>query len=129
MNALWGWRILVVGFLAFLSLVALATDLGRLPTCMQTACSFPGGDKVGHFVLYGILGFLGAKAWPRPLDTGRWTLAAGLVPAAVLASVEELTQIWMPQRSAEVLDLAAGLLGVAAAAALTAGRPRAAKAR
>jgi VanZ family protein len=106
---------LAVGFLAFLFLVALAADTGRIPHVVRKLCEFPGGDKVGHFGLYGVMGFLGAMAWPRPIRTG-WPLARGFLPATILACVEELTQIWTPGRSAEWFDLGAGLLGIAVAA-------------
>lgn len=111
------WRILALGFFAFLLLVAVAADTGRLPQIVEQACGFPGGDKVGHFGLYGMMGFLGAMAWPRPLRA-RWPLARGLVPATILACVEELSQIWVPGRSADWFDLGAGLLGIALAAAV-----------
>jgi VanZ family protein len=67
-------------------------------------------DKIGHFVAYGVLGFLVARG----------AAASGLAPwAAVLIGVlygasDELHQSYVPGRSPELGDWIADSLGVAA---------------
>jgi polysaccharide biosynthesis protein VpsQ len=114
------WRLLALAFLLSLLAVAAAADLGRIPGCLRALYSFPGGDKLGHFGLYGAMGFLGAKAWPRPLLGERSALVLGLLPPTVLACLEEASQIWLARRSADWLDLGSGLLGIAVAALIVA---------
>jgi VanZ family protein len=120
---------LALGLALFLLLVAWWADTQRIPGIFQALCAYPGGDKVGHFCFYGVLGFLGAKAWRRPLRLGRlgWlgrlSLVWGLAPAVLIAFLEEASQFLFPHRSPDWQDLAAGLLGIALAALLTAKGP------
>jgi VanZ family protein len=112
------WRLVAVAFLLFLLLVVYWADRERIPRVFTDMCNYPGGDKLGHLGLYGMFAFLGAKAWRRPLRLARLSLPAGLLPAALLASLEELSQLFVPGRSADWLDLGAGFLGIGAAALL-----------
>jgi hypothetical protein len=115
------WRLIAVGFLLFLVLVALCADTQRIPGLFRALCDYPGGDKVGHFGLYGMCAFLGAKAWRRPLCFAGLAWPVGMLPAALLATVEETSQLFFPCRSADWLDLGAGFAGIAVATVLATG--------
>jgi hypothetical protein len=104
--------------LLFFTIVIVPTivlaDLGRLPGFLAAVYAFPDGDKVGHFVLYGVLAFLLVIALPSGKARGRWKtplLACGLLVVAI--GVEEISQILLATRSADVLDFACSVLGVA----------------
>ena len=43
------WRLVALGFLLFIVLVAIGADTGRLPRALSALYDYPGGDKVGHF--------------------------------------------------------------------------------
>lgn len=89
--ALWAVGVLLVGGL----------DLGgtRLPS---------GGDKVAHFLVYGLGG--GLAAW-----AGRWSGRGwgwpGLLFVAAVAAVDELRQAALPYRSGDPMDWVADALG------------------
>ena len=97
----------------------------------------PFRDKGLHFVEYALLGFLvahaAARTWPRhpPLRTA----AFALLVTILWGLLDEIHQAFVPNRSAEALDLVAdaagGLFGVALRHALAfgAGTRRAAEAR
>lgn len=106
---------LSLAFIAFMLWVALSADRGRLPDWIRAAYAFPNGDKVGHFCLYGLFGFLGALAWPRQIRWKRLSITLGALPAIVFACIEEITQVWMPNRTPDLIDLGAGLAGIAVA--------------
>jgi VanZ family protein len=89
-----------------------------MPWIFVAMCDYASGDKAGHFGLYSMFAFLGAKAWRRPLHLARLSLPAGVVPAALLATLEEVSQLFFPGRSADWLDLGAGFLGIGIAALL-----------
>ena len=112
------WRLVAITFLLFLLLVAYWADTQRMPWILVAMCDYAGGDKAGHFGLYGMFAFLGAKAWRRPLRLASLSLPAGVLPAAMLATLEELSQLFFPSRSADWLDLGAGFLGICVAALL-----------
>lgn len=67
-------------------------------------------DWVAHFCMYGVLGTLIARVaslngWPRR----RLLIAAALI--SVGAALDELHQLFIPGRTAEVLDWASDTLG------------------
>ena len=66
--------------------------------------SFPGADKIAHFCFYGVAGFL-FVLWCR--ETGKGAAVAvvrAAIFAALLGSVDEFHQQWIPGRSMEFLD-------------------------
>lgn len=105
--------ILTFVFFAFLAFVAYWADSGTMPALIQSLYDFPYGDKVGHFVIYGIFAFLLNGAFPQKtvILFGR-TFPAGALIAVSFAVVEEISQLFFPQRTFDLLDLGAGLLGI-----------------
>lgn len=81
---------------------------------MQTTPAVPGGlglDKVAHFLMYGMLGFLLARGWTAVRWRGAWLLPAAI--ALLLGVADELRQQSVPGRSAEVADWLADFTGAA----------------
>ena len=76
----------------------------------------PGLDKVVHGALYGVLGFLVARAVVKE-GRGGWLLA-GLAVATV-AAADEWHQQWIPGRSADALDWVADVAGATLGASLS----------
>ncbi len=66
-------------------------------------------DKVGHFVMYTLLGALLGWGWKRgPRRTAPLLV---LIPAFALGALDELHQYTVPSRSAEVADWVADVAG------------------
>ena len=106
------WRWLAVGFLLFMLAVVVAADTGTLPFFIRRMYRFPGGDWAGHFVLYGILAFLAARAIPRRVSVFRWMLPVSALLVFLMAALEELSQFWFPLRTPDLYDLSFGVLGI-----------------
>jgi VanZ family protein len=74
-------------------------------------------DKLLHFVVYAGLGVVVVRAlsrrWAAPV-TARVAVRAALI-AAVYGASDELHQAFVPERDAEVLDVAADAAGAAIA--------------
>lgn len=70
-----------------------------------------GSDKIVHVAMYGILGFLVARALARPRT--RVDQLAALAWMTVFALLDEVHQHWIPGREASAADWAADLLGAA----------------
>ena len=90
--------------------VLLTLTLTSIPN-PEFAPTFPGADKIAHFGFYGVAGFL-FVLWRR--ESGRGAAAAVLsaaVFAALLGTVDEVHQRWIPGRSAELLDWVADFAG------------------
>jgi len=70
----------------------------------------PGGDKVAHAIMYGVLAVLAHHAWPpekRPM-AARLLVLLGIM---ALAAVDEWHQLFIPGRSADVADWLADSVG------------------
>jgi polysaccharide biosynthesis protein VpsQ len=99
--------------LAIIGIVVLADT--RHLGFLGSLYSFPYGDKVGHFVLFGLLSALVNLAVfeTRPKqEPRRLALQATGILAAVIG-LEELSQRWFPSRTSSIWDLMASYLGVA----------------
>jgi VanZ family protein len=75
---------------------------------------FPYGDKVGHFLLFGLLSLLVNLAMlERQHARGPWRVALrASIVLALLIGFEEFSQRWFPGRTSSWTDLAASYLGV-----------------
>lgn len=71
---------------------------------------FPQSDKLWHFLEYLLFGFLAWKAL-RPQDGRGWALA--LVVTLGYAGSDELHQLFVPTRTASLLDWVIDSLGIA----------------
>ena len=102
-------------FTLFIIAVIISADTGTLPFLVGWLYNFQNGDKLGHFILYGILAFLLNKSalvlLPKrnPL---RLVLAVSLL-LAILIGLEEWSQSLFPARTMSFVDLAASYAGVA----------------
>lgn len=100
-------------FLAFMGLVILWADTNTMPTLFRRIYSFPFGDKIGHFVIYGVFAYLLTWAMPfRRLRLGRFSLPLGIVIAVAFATLEEVSQLFVARRTPDLIDLLTGYLGI-----------------
>ncbi len=113
------WRWLAGAFLLFMLAVAIAADRGSMPVWVRNIYRYPGGDWLGHFILYGILAFLGIRAFSRQVSMAGRSFPLSALLVILLAALEELSQFWFPLRTPSLYDLAFGLSGVVCAAWLT----------
>jgi polysaccharide biosynthesis protein VpsQ len=106
-------KIALAGFVGFLTLLVLLADSGRGRTVFGLVHSVPGGDKAGHFLLFGILSFLvnllmrGAEArvLGRPFFKSSVTLMS-------IVTLEECSQVFFRSRTFDLVDLGADALGI-----------------
>lgn len=94
--------------------IVIGADVDRLPRPIDFLYHFPGGDKVGHFILFGILSFLLNKSallmFPQG-NTLRIILTSSLLLSIVIG-LEEWSQSLFPSRTMSVVDLIASCAGV-----------------
>jgi VanZ family protein len=67
-------------------------------------------DKFAHFGVYAILGWLAARAMLPPRTADR--VVAVAIALAVFAALDEVHQLWIPNRFATVADWVADLVGL-----------------
>jgi len=101
-------------FLIFIIAVIILADNGSLPHSIRAFYDFPGGDKVGHFSLFGLLNFFLTRAFLSTNTTrprGWVTLSIGLILALFIA-LEEWSQQFFSTRTFDLFDLLASYAGV-----------------
>lgn len=101
-------------FSLFILLIIVLADAGLLSRHLIFLHNLPFGDKLGHFVLYGILTLLINLSLfrSRPLQDRRGiAVKAGLV-LALLIGLEEFSQQFFSRRSFDLLDLTFSYLGL-----------------
>ena len=111
---------LAVLFAVFILLIIVMADAGVLAQYLGFLYSYPFGDKVGHFVLYGILALLINLALFRSRPDQRPSLLAvkcGLI-LALLIGLEEFSQQRFANRTFDLIDLTFSYLGVISFSAL-----------
>ena len=107
-----------VFLLTFLAYWALLTTLLLVPNPaalvgMSAVPLFPWGKFGIHLIAFTILGFLAhATRWPKPLC---WPMIALLMAYGVCT---ETLQIFVPHRSARVMDAVENILGIAIASSV-----------
>ena len=94
--------------------IVIAANLDQFPRPLKYLYDFPGGDKLGHFVLFGILSFL--------INNSALSLLPNRIPArliltvslllAILIGLEEWSQSLFPARTMSLTDLLASYTGV-----------------
>jgi VanZ family protein len=101
-------------FLIFVIAVIILVDSGNLPHSIRAIYDFPNGDKVGHFILFGLLTFFLTRAFLSsfPSQPRGWVaLSIGLILALSIAA-EEWSQQYFSTRTFDLLDLLASYAGI-----------------
>lgn len=107
------WLLLVAG-------VTLSVDGGKLKGFTDWVNSLPLGDKVCHFFMIGMLALLFNYALAgRMVTLGCRQLLVGGLIVAVAVTIEEFSQIWIPRRTFDLVDLAANYGGILCARLIT----------
>ncbi|HMR99723.1 MAG TPA: VanZ family protein [Anaerolineales bacterium] len=104
---------LAILFALFIVLIIVLADTGKLGV-LGFINSIPYGDKVGHFLLFGILTLLLNLTFLHSLphrDPKLVALSVGLTLALVIGA-EEYSQQFFNSRTFSLLDLAFSYLGV-----------------
>jgi len=102
-----------VAWLAAVAFIIYCADRQLLRPLFAFVTAHPGVDKLGHFLLVGGMALflnlaLRLRTW-RALGR-RWLLGGTLVAFAF--TVEEISQVWFPSRSFDLLDLACDYAGI-----------------
>jgi VanZ family protein len=107
-------KYLAVFFFIFVIGVVVLADNGSLPNSIRALYDFPNGDKVGHFILFGLLDFIITRAFLSSfLSKPRsWvTFSIGLT-LALLIALEEFSQKFFSTRTFDLVDLLASYAGI-----------------
>lgn len=106
------WATTAVFALFLIGLIFLANQ-GTETGPLSRIYAVPGGDKVGHFVLMGLLSFLVNLSLRGALvRLGRWYMLKGSLLVAMVVMLEELSQQFIESRTFSLVDLAVDFIGI-----------------
>jgi hypothetical protein len=106
-------KLALLGFVVFLTVLVWRADSGRAHWLFDLARSVPGGDKAGHFILFGVLAFLvNLVMRAAVVRYGKLTVLKGSAIVVILVTAEELSQLFFVSRSFDFLDLSADMVGI-----------------
>jgi polysaccharide biosynthesis protein VpsQ len=99
-------------FTLFIIAIIVLADLGIIEPYLR-GLNKVGGDKVGHFVLYGLLNFFLLRAFLSRLreNHNRVALTVSLI-LAFFVGLEEWSQSLFPTRTMSLTDLLASYAGI-----------------
>lgn len=109
------WLLLTTLFFSLLIVtIVILANLDQFPQPIKYLYDFPGGDKVGHFALFGLLSFLlnlSALTLHPERNSTRLVLTVSLLLTIVIG-LEEWSQALFPARTMSAIDLLASYTGV-----------------
>jgi polysaccharide biosynthesis protein VpsQ len=109
------WLPFLIFFLLIISII-VANDLGRIRSIINLVGIIPFGDKIGHTIFIGTLVYLLNYALvDRLIKISNYKILLGCLIIAVAMTMEEFSQIWIPNRTFDLIDLAANYLGISIA--------------
>jgi len=102
--------LLVFGFIGW---IIVQANNGRSSLFFDLVLYIPYGDKLGHFILYGLLSVLTDIALNHKCWLVRnYRIPIGAIIVLVLAIAEEMTQLFLSTRTFDVLDILADMAGI-----------------
>jgi hypothetical protein len=109
------WAILGALFLAFFLYVIYTANHGTVPLFIRRLYMFPGGDKMGHFVLLGIASFFANQVlYPRHFLVFGKVFFVGSLIVLIAITAEEISQMFLANRTFDLIDLSCSYLGIIA---------------
>lgn len=107
-------KYIAILFSIFILVIIILADQGSIPDFIKVIYDFPNGDKLGHFILFGLLNFFITLAVLRALPLQRpkrVALSIGLI-LVLLIGVEEYSQKLFEKRTFDLIDLSASYIGL-----------------
>jgi VanZ family protein len=102
-----------IAFAMLLVTIVILADRNSLPPLLRLIKELPFGDKVGHFMLMGMMSFLTNLALKaKELQLGKFRILQGTLLVIIPVTLEEMSQVFFPSRTLDLMDLTADYLGI-----------------
>ena len=107
-------------FIIMFSLIIFIADSEDGMKIFSFVRNIPGGDKSGHFVVFALFAIVVNLFLDfRYVSIKKKKILLGSVIVFFIASIEELSQIWIPNRTFDLVDLFADSMGILLVSLLT----------
>ena len=105
----------VIAFAVFIIWIIYLANSGGESIFFRLVAAFPYGDKLGHFMLFGILVFgvnLATRFHLFPIRIVRFRIYSGTLWVSLFVTLEELSQGFFSTRTMDWTDLIADACGI-----------------
>jgi polysaccharide biosynthesis protein VpsQ len=97
----------------FFLYIIISANKGTLPDFISNLYNFPYGDKLGHIILMGLLSFfLNQILYPKSFIFLEKSIFTGSLLVLAIITAEEFSQIFISNRSFDLLDLFCSYAGI-----------------
>ncbi|MGB2963556.1 MAG: VanZ family protein [Anaerolineales bacterium] len=104
---------ITIVFIVLLILIVIVANLGLGPSFFPFIYQIPGGDKLGHFFLMGILSFLvNIILKTKKIRIFSINFLLGILIVMAIVTIEELSQIFLDYRVFSIIDLVTDYFGI-----------------
>ena len=104
---------LPLSFFIFIAYIIFLADTADYNFAFRTIGHIPYGDKIAHALLYGMMAFLLNFGLDfKSYQVASFRLQWGAIIVLAFATIEEMTQYFIPSRTFDLMDLLADLVGV-----------------
>ncbi len=112
----WFPTLLFIAFAIFIAFVIRAANTGQGARYWSFLDAIPFGDKFGHVILMGTLCLLLNLALRcRTVRIRKLPVLLGTLLVSLFVLLEEITQLFLPNRTFDLIDLLADAIGIALA--------------
>ena len=102
-----------ITFFAFIVWIIYMANIDANNFFFDLVKATPYGDKVGHVFLYGFLTLAANLAFKiRTFVVYGWNLYIGTAIVSLFVLVEEISQVLLPSRTFDLVDLVADIVGI-----------------
>ena len=100
-------------YVSFLGVIIFLASQEQYQPLFRTIKTVPYSDKLGHFLLMGLLAFIVNLALSGAVvKVGRFYLLKGSLIVSLVVTLEEISQLFVQHRTFDLLDLAFDFLGI-----------------
>jgi len=104
---------LPLGFFIFIIFIIYLADTAEHNFAFRLIGNIPYGDKLMHGLLYGVMALLLNYGLTfKSYKLLGFQLQVGAIIVLVFATLEEISQYWLPSRTFDLVDLLADFVGV-----------------
>ncbi len=105
-------KVITILFFLFIVWIIFSADTGQANIFFDIVNTVPHGDKLGHFFLFGLLTLL-LNLVLNFKSFRNWKMTPlGSILVFVFVTIEELSQAFFPNRTMDINDFIANVLGI-----------------
>ena len=108
--------IMAICFFVFIVWIIYLANTGGSSIFFDFVRSIPNGDKLGHIGLFGLLTLLSIIGFRfKSVSVARFRVYYGVGIVLSFVILEELSQVFIPSRTFDLVDMLANIVGIALA--------------